>query len=80
MTEDEKIKLLTKPILDKLIEIEEKYGDNGLVEVPQVRFIREDANAPIVMEGIEITDELLEKLEAYIQDEIEMMHAPTILH
>ena len=32
------------------------------------------------MEGIEITDELLEKLEAYIQDEIEMMHAPTILH
>ena len=26
------------------------------------------------------TPELLEKVEAYIQEEIEMMHKPTVLH
>ena len=37
-------------------------------------------DSPFMVGDIEVTDELLEKVEAYIQDEIEMMHKPTILH
>ena len=34
----------------------------------------------MIVDGFEITDEFLEKLEEYVQDELEMMHKPSILH
>ena len=37
-------------------------------------------DGPFMIGDIEVTDELLEKVEAYIQEEIEMMHKPTVLH
>lgn len=80
MTEDEMIKTLAEPILKKLQEIEEQYGDRSMVEIPSVHFVRDQLAGPLEVNGIEITDELLDKLEEYIQDEIEMIHKPTVLH
>ena len=40
----------------------------------------EMGDGPFMIGDIEVTDELLEKVEAYIQEEIEMMHKPTVLH
>ncbi len=37
-------------------------------------------DGPFMIGDIEVTDELLEKVEAFIQEEIEMMHKPTVLH
>ena len=37
-------------------------------------------DGPFMIGDIEVTDELLEKVEAYVQEEIEMMHQPTVLH
>ena len=53
-----------------------------MAQLPQVKFVKESSmgDTPFMVGDIEVTDELLEKIEAYIQDEIEMMHKPTILH
>ena len=51
-------------------------------EMPQIKFVKEGniKNGPFMIGEIEVTDELLEKVEAYVQEEIEMMHQPTVLH
>ena len=48
----------------------------------QIKFVKESemGDGPFMIGDIEVTDELLEKVEAYIQEEIEMMHEPTVLH
>ena len=47
--------------------------------LPQIKFVKESemGDGPFMIGDIEVTDELLEKVEAYIQEEIEMMHKPT---
>ena len=82
MTEDEMIKKLAEPILKQLEKIEEKYGSDKMAQIPQVKFVKEPGmpDVPFMIGDIEVTDDLLEKVESYIQDEIEMMHKPTILH
>ena len=40
----------------------------------------EPGQEPIYIQGVQITEELIEKLKTYLQDEIEMICAPTILH
>lgn len=82
MTEDEMIKKIADPIIKQLEQIEEKLGNHPMAQLPQVKFVKESSmgDTPFMVGDIEVTDELLEKIEAYIQDEIEMMHKPTILH
>lgn len=82
MTEDEMIKKIAEPIIKQLEKLEEKYGSEKMAQIPQVKFVKEPGmnDGPFMVGDIEVTDELLEKVEAYIQDEIEMMHKPTILH
>ena len=80
MNEDEMIKELAKPIIEKLQEIEKKYGSEAIVEIPKIKFIRDVLEEPIEVEGILITDEFLNKLEEYIQEELEMNHKPTMMH
>lgn len=82
MTEEEMIKKIAAPILKQLKRIEEKYDASNMYQIPQVKFVLQDfpSDRPIKIGDIEVTKELLEKVEAYIQDEIEMMHQPTIFH
>lgn len=42
--------------------------------------MRQPLTESIEIDGVEITDEFLSRLEKYVQDELEMMHKPTILH
>ena len=66
MTEEEMIRQIAEPILKQL----------------EIKFVKESemGDGPFMIGDIEVTDELLEKVEAYIQEEIEMMHKPTVLH
>ena len=61
---------------------EKEFGDRPMAQLPQVKFVKEAdmGDGPFMIGDIEVTDELLEKVEAYIQEEIEMMHKPTVLH
>jgi oligoribonuclease NrnB/cAMP/cGMP phosphodiesterase (DHH superfamily) len=82
MTEEEMIKKIADPILKQLEKIEKNYGADKLTQVPQIKFVydKQAIQDPVMIGDIEITTELLEKVEAYIQDEIENTHAPTILN
>lgn len=80
MTEDELMKELAGPIIEKLKEVDKEMGDQNMSEVPQVHFVRNNLQLPTEIDGFEITDEFLEKLEQYIQDELESFHKPSVLH
>ncbi|MDD6459902.1 hypothetical protein [Absicoccus porci] len=80
MTEDELMKELAGPIIEKLKEVDKEMGDQNMSEVPQVHFVRNHLQLPTEIDGFEITDEFLEKLEQYIQDELESFHKPSVLH
>ena len=80
MTENEAIKILAAPILKKLKELEDEMGDQEMVEIPSIHFIRSQIPDHIKIDGIEIDDALLDKLEAYVQEQIEAEHRPTVLH
>lgn len=80
MNEDEMLKELAEPIIEKLKEVEKELGDRQMVEIPQIKLVRQKMEEPIVIDGFEITDAFLDKLEEYVQDELEMIHKPSILH
>ncbi len=80
MNEDEMIKELAEPIIEKLKELEKELGDRKMVEIPQIKLMRQPLSESIEIDGVEITDEFLARLEEYVQDELEMMHKPSILH
>ena len=71
-----------RDIFDLLDEIEKELGNHRMPQLPQIKFVKESemGDGPFMIGDIEVTDELLEKVEAYIQEEIEMMHKPTVLH
>ena len=82
MTEEEMSRQIAEPILEQLKKIEKQLGNQRMSQIPQVKFVKESEmlDGPFMIGDIEVTDELLEKVEAYIQEEIEMMHEPTVLH
>lgn len=82
MTEEEMIRQIAEPILEQLKKIEKQLGNQRMSQIPQVKFVKESEmlDGPFMIGDIEVTDELLEKVEAYIQEKIEMMHEPTVLH
>ena len=82
MTEEEMIRQIAEPILEQLKKIEKQLGNQRVSQIPQVKFVKESEmlDGPFMIGDIEVTDELLKKVEAYIQEEIEMMHEPTVLH
>lgn len=82
MTEEEMIRQIAEPILEQLKKIEKQLGNQRMSQIPQVKFVKESEmlDGSFMIGDIEVTDELLEKVEAYIQEEIEMMHEPTVLH
>ncbi len=82
MTEEEMIRQIAEPILKQLEKIEKELGNHRMPQLPQIKFVKESemGDGSFMIGDIEVTDELLEKVEAYIQEEIEMMHKPTVLH
>lgn len=79
MNDDKLIKELAQPIIEELEKIEEQLkGEN--VQLPQIKLILDPSSDPMIFNDVEITEDILKKLEQYLQEELEMMHAPTILH
>ena len=70
MNEDELIKYLADPILKQ---IEKLSNKQELSQLPQIEFIMEPGQEPIYIQGVQITEELIEKLKTYLQDEIEII-------
>lgn len=79
MDDDKLIKELAEPIIDELEKIAEQLeGQN--IQLPQIKLLMDPESEPIYVNDVEITEEILEKLEKYLQEEVEMIHGPTILH
>ena len=70
MTEEEMIRQIAEPILEQLKKIEKQLGNQRMSQIPQVKFVKESEmlDGPFMIGDIEVTDELLEKVEAYIQE------------
>ncbi len=73
------IKELADPILKQLEEIEKQLQGQTL-QIPEIKLLFESKEKPMYVNDIEITEEILQELEQYLQDELEMMHSLSVLH
>lgn len=81
MKNEKIIKQIAQPILEQLEKYEKKFGKTEFRSLPEIHFVLDKTHdGPVMIEDIELTDELLDELEAYIQEQIEAKHKPTILH
>ncbi|MBM6808974.1 hypothetical protein [Faecalicoccus pleomorphus] len=81
MKNEKIIKQIAQPILEQLEKYENQFGKTEFRSLPEIHFVLDKTHdGPVMIEDIELTDELLEELETYIQEQIEAKHKPTILH
>ena len=81
MKNDKIIKQISQPSLEQLDKFEIQFGKTEFRSLPEIHFVLDKTHdGPVMIEDIELTDELLDELEAYIQEQIEAKHKPTILH
>lgn len=81
MNEDKVIEQIAKPIIEQLKKLDNSEIQKKWNQIPKIHFVRDDGmEGPLVIDGVEINDEFIEKLEAYVQEELEMLEKPTILH
>lgn len=81
MNEDKVIEQIAGPIIEQLKKLDNSEIQKKWNQIPKIHFVRDDGmEGPLVIDGVEINDEFIEKLEAYVQEELEMLEKPTILH
>lgn len=81
MNEDRVIEQIARPIIEQLKKLDNSEIQKKWNQIPKIHFVRDDGmEGPLVIDGVEINDEFIEKLEAYVQEELEMLEKPTILH
>ena len=81
MNEDKVIEQIARPIIEQLKKLDNSEIQKKWNQIPKIHFVRDDGlEGPLVIDGVEINDEFIEKLEAYVQEELEMLEKPTILH
>ncbi len=81
MNEDKIIEQIARPIIEQLKKLDNSEIQKKWNQIPKIHFVRDDGmEGPLVIDGVEINDEFIEKLEAYVQEELEMLEKPTILH
>ena len=81
MNEDKVIEQIARPIIEKLKKLDNSEIQKKWNQIPKIHFVRDNGmEGPLVIDGVEINDEFIEKLEAYVQEELEMLEKPTILH
>lgn len=81
MNEDKVIEQIARPIIEQLKKLDNSEIQKKWNQIPKIHFVRDDEmEGPLVIDGVEINDEFIEKLEAYVQEELEMLEKPTILH
>ncbi len=81
MNEDKVIEQIARPIIEQLKKLDNSEIQKKWNQIPKIHFVRDNGmEGPLVIDGVEINDEFIEKLEAYVQEELEMLEKPTILH
>ena len=81
MNEDKVIEQIARPIIEQLKKLDNSEIQKKWNQIPKIHVVRDDGmEDPLVIDGVEINDEFIEKLEAYVQEELEMLEKPTILH
>ena len=81
MNEDKVIEQIARPIIEQLKKLDNSEIQKKWNQIPKIHFVRDDGmEGPLIIDGVEINDEFIEKLEAYVQEELEMLEKPTILH
>ena len=81
MNEDKVIEQIARPIIEQLKKLDNSEIQKKWNQIPKIHFVRDDGmEGPLVIDGVEINDEFIEKLEAYVQEELEVLEKPTILH
>lgn len=81
MNEDKVIEQIARPIIEQLKKLDNSEIQKKWNQIPKIHFVRDGGmEDPLVIDGVEINDEFIEKLEAYVQEELEMLEKPTILH
>lgn len=81
MNEDKVIEQIARPIIEQLKKLDNSEIQKKWNQIPKIHFVRDDGmEGPLVIDGVEINDEFIEKLEAYVQEELEKLEKPTILH
>lgn len=81
MNEDKVIEQIARPIVEQLKKLDNSEIQKKWNQIPKIHFVRDNGmEGPLVIDGVEINDEFIEKLEAYVQEELEMLEKPTILH
>lgn len=81
MNEDKVIEQIARPIIEQLKKLDNSEIQKKWNQIPKIHFVRDDGmEGPLVIDGVEINDEFIEKLESYVQEELEMLEKPTILH
>lgn len=81
MNEDKVIEQIARPIIEQLKKLDNSEIQKKWNQIPKIHFVRDDGmEGLLVIDGVEINDEFIEKLEAYVQEELEMLEKPTILH
>ena len=81
MNEDKVIEQIARPIIEQLKKLDNSEIQKKWNQIPKIHFVRDDGmEGPLVIDGVEINDEFIKKLEAYVQEELEMLEKPTILH
>ena len=76
-----KIVFSLEAIIEQLKKLDNSEIQKKWNQIPKIHFVRDDGmEGPLVIDGVEINDEFIEKLEAYVQEELEMLEKPTILH
>lgn len=78
---DKVIKEIAEPILEQLKKMNKEDVSRYRAQIPKIRFIREDgSDEPVTIDGVEINEHFIKRLEEYLQEELEMLEEPTILH
>ena len=78
---DKLVEQLAKPIIDRIKRMDDSELQKYWNQVPQIHVVRDhEVKNPIVIDGVEVDDEFIEKLEAYVQKELETLEKPTTFH
>lgn len=79
MYDDQLIEEMAQPILESLLELQEQAQGSELLDPPIIKLYGE---GPILYADgqTSLEEDFLKRLEAYIQEQIDMWYRPTILH
>ncbi|EOS60638.1 hypothetical protein C815_01095 [Firmicutes bacterium M10-2] len=80
MLDDKEIQEIIEPIIEVLKSLEKELGSTHLMEVPSIHFVRNEQTADFLLGTHQLDEESIQQIEEYLQQEIESMYHPTILH